>query len=102
MKQLFTLSALIAASALVACGGSPSAVDSVTVCSAKLLPRVRACIPDAYSGIDASPLRECIAASPALVLDLGWCRDDGRAEFAAWWDYRVGHEARVLLEMMTD
>lgn len=92
--------AFIAAAVLAGCGGSPAPAELVAACGAQLLPRVRACIPDAYQGIDASELRECIAASPALVLDIGWCRDDGPAEFAVWWDYRVGHEARVLLEML--
>jgi hypothetical protein len=102
MKQYITLAALIAASALVACGGSPSPAESVAICGAQILPRVLACIPADYRGVHAEPLRQCIASVPDLRRDIRQCRDDGPGEFSTFFDHRIGHQARVLLESIAE
>ena len=94
--------AFVLAALLAGCGGSVPQEDIVVACSAPLIPRVLACIPADYRGVDAAPLAPCLSGSAGLVVDLKQCRDEEPAAFAVYLDHRIGHAARVLIESLTD
>lgn len=93
---------IICAAALSGCGGSPSPADAVQACGAQILPRVLACIPPDYRGVDASQLTPCLRGAAGLLVELQQCQREEPAAFADYLDHRVGHAARVLVESLTD
>lgn len=90
---------MMLATLLAGCGGGGSTADDVADCLDIVTPRVHACIPASYRGMDAAPLRPCVSA---LAPELRECRALGAGEFAAQMDRRVGHALARVLESVAE
>jgi hypothetical protein len=96
-----TLLALLTSLALQACGGSPTdAATPVEACAADLKPALMACVPHDYRGVDAQPIKSCVAANQDLTFKVVQCRNQSPEEFVRLMDNVLGHEAAYALSRL--
>lgn len=98
--SVLSLLALAALVSIPGCGGQPEGEDteSVQVCHAYIRPRVLACLPQGYDGMQVGGIAKCLAETPDLVEDIRYCRDAAPKEFARLSDMNLGHQVARLLD----